>query len=112
MKSEAEIVNEVLLSLGSMPGVRVWRQNTGALENREGRLVRFGVKGSADISGIVSPEGWRLEVECKSSTGTLTPEQRRWLDMIDERGGISFLTRDAQDARAQLDGELNRRRGT
>ncbi|MBI4815214.1 MAG: VRR-NUC domain-containing protein [Deltaproteobacteria bacterium] len=110
-QTEALVVAETLLALAAEPGVRVWRQNSGALPNEHGRFVHFGIKGSSDISGIVGPEGWRLEVELKSSTGRLRDSQRAWLEMVAKHGGIGIVARSSQEALEGLRAEVaNRRR--
>ena len=51
-RSEANIQNDILIAL-SKAGATVWRNNTGALQDKTGRLVRYGLcKGSSDIIGI------------------------------------------------------------
>lgn len=52
MISESEVLTACLKHLGNRPGVRVWRNQTGALPDRAGRVIRFGLTGSADIIGI------------------------------------------------------------
>ena len=108
--SERDVVNAVLLALSAEPGVRVWRHNVGAMKSDTGRFVRFGLPGQSDISGILSPEGWRLEVEAKTQTGRLSESQRRWLDMINNQGGIAFIARDPHEAVRVLRAEVMRRR--
>ena len=46
--------------------------------------------GAADLSGLVRPEGWRLEVEVKAGT-KLRPQQRKWQKFIENFGGIYVL---------------------
>ena len=50
--TEAALLASILREFGSRPGLRLWRQNTGAARTSTGALVRFGVPGQADISGI------------------------------------------------------------
>ena len=87
--SEADVLNAVLqyLFINKIP---VWRQNSGALENKYGRLVRFGKKDSADITGICPKTGRRLEIECKAPGKTLREGQRQFLDMINRCYGIGI----------------------
>jgi hypothetical protein len=87
-----ELVLQKLLiaRLNQLPGVWVWRQNTG-MARAGGRMVRFGLPGQADISGLI--RGTRLEVECKSPTGRLTTEQRAFGDRVAKLGGIYIVAR-------------------
>lgn len=70
-------------------GVMCWRNNTGALE-KDGRLVRFGTKGSADIIGVL--DGGRfLAVECKrEGGGVLSEAQEAFLRRARERGALAL----------------------
>lgn len=96
---ESVLVAEILLQLPqAFPNVRCWRNNTGALKDETGRLIRFGLPGSTDISGIIAPSGRRLEIECKTETGRLRPEQAAFGEMIVRQGGVYILARTVMDA--------------
>ncbi len=95
--SEHEFQQELILALGRQPWARCWRQNTGQVTVRDARGREQGVfragppKGAADVSGIVRPWGFRLEVECKRADGERRPEQFRWADMVRAGGGVYVL---------------------
>ena len=55
-----------------LPALRLWRQPSGRVPALRGGVVEGAPNGAADLSGIVRPEGWRVEVEVK---GAKTPEQ-------------------------------------
>jgi hypothetical protein len=107
---ETVIQQQIRLALGSRKDLRLFRNNTGSLPDpRTGRPIQFGLaKGSADLIGLrtvtVTPEmvGQRLAVftslEVKTPNGRLTPEQRNWLEMVRDRGGIAGVVRSVQDA--------------
>lgn len=94
---EIEFMNQVMLAVGCNPTFRIHRQNVGSvpIRDRTGKVVRYfhagPPVGASDLSGIVRPEGWRLEIEMKSSTGTRSPEQIRWADHIVTFGGVYVL---------------------
>jgi hypothetical protein len=69
----------------------VWRNNTGAAFDKEGRMIRFGVKGQADVSGIMKPLGTRIEIEVKRPGGKPRPEQKLFEQMIKDHGGVYLL---------------------
>lgn len=104
--SESTFQKRLMIALSRVPGVRVWRQNTGGVTFRDaktGSVRRFDAgppKGAADVSGIVKPHGWRIEIECKAVRGRLSKEQRVWRDFIVASGGIYLLAseRDGVDA--------------
>lgn len=94
---EATLQRLILARLNALPGVHVWRSNTGAARGPDGRLIRFGVAGQADITGLL-PGGRRLEVEVKTRTGRVRPEQRQFQDLITAHGGLYILARSLDDA--------------
>ena len=114
--SEQRIQQEIRLALGSGP-VRLWRNNTGTLPDRQGRPVRFGLcKGSSDLIGLrsvtIGPEhvGQTLAVfaavEVKAQTGRTTPDQRAFIDAVAGMGGLAGVARSVEDAAQIL--QINR----
>lgn len=98
MSAATNLVNDCLLALCAA-GCTVWRNNTGKLPDpKTGRWVVFGLcKGSSDIIGIC-PDGRFLAVECKSGTGALSPEQRNFIAVVNQRGGRAGVARTVGDA--------------
>jgi hypothetical protein len=97
MRTEANVLNDCLIAL-SKAGCVVWRNNTGALKDDTGRLIRYGLcKGSSDIIGI-APDGRFLAVECKTATGRVRPEQMQFIDAVRLAGGLAGIARSADDA--------------
>ena len=99
--SEHEIQQRIRLACGRGP-VRLWRNNTGALVDQQGRFVRFGLcKGSSDLIGLrsleVTPEmvGQRLAqfvaLEVKTESGTVSTEQRAFLQLPQRGSGLPRL---------------------
>lgn len=103
-KNEAVILKEILHAMGRRNDCRAWRMNTGAIKH-EGRFLTFGLKGSADITGIltVGGVGIRIEVEAKTDRRGQTPAQKNFERMIDCCGGIYILCRSAEDIDEQID---------
>ena len=110
--SEHEIQQRIRLACGRGP-VRLWRNNTGALVGQQGRFVRFGLcKGSSDLIGLrsleITPElvGQRLAqfvaLEVKTGSGTVSPEQRAFLQLVQQLGGVGAVCRSIDQAQAVL----------
>jgi hypothetical protein len=108
MASEQFIQQHIRLRCSTGP-VRLFRNNTGTLYDRQGRPVTFGLsKGSADLIGwttrTITPDmvGQRVAVftsiEVKTATGRLRPEQRQWLEAVQAAGGIAGVARSVEDA--------------
>lgn len=95
---ETVIVKAILARLGRDPRVRIWRSNTGAFKDATGRLVRYGLPGSADITGIMRRGGRRLEIEVKTATGKQSPQQVLFQRMVEGWGGVYILARSVDEA--------------
>ena len=110
--SEHEIQQRIRLACGR-GAVRLWRNNTGALVDQQGRYVRFGLcKGSSDLIGLraleITPElvGQRLAqfvaLEIKTAQGVLSPVQRAFLRLVQELGGVAAVCRSVEEAEQLL----------
>ncbi|MBF0406450.1 MAG: VRR-NUC domain-containing protein [Candidatus Riflebacteria bacterium] len=97
--SEHELQQRILLELGNKPGIRIWRNNSGALYDQRGHLIKFGLQGSADILGIIKPHGRFLAIEVKAPRGKLTKQQERFKRMIEGHGGLYILARSMEDVK-------------
>jgi hypothetical protein len=79
--------------LWKIPGVTVWRQNSGKMlaEDRvtgKRRGFEGAPKGAADITGLLAPEGTRIEIETKGKRGKMRADQIKWAVKIQNGGGI------------------------
>jgi hypothetical protein len=99
--TESQVQHAIMAELGALPWIRIWRANTGAAKLSEnGRHVRFGTPGQADIIGIVAPHGRMIGIEVKSQAGKATRRQVAWGNMIEAMGGVYAVCRSVQEARA------------
>ncbi len=110
--SEHEIQQRIRLACGHGP-VRLWRNNSGALVDQQGRLVRFGLcKGSSDLIGlrslVITPDqvGERLAqfvaLEIKTARGVVSSEQRAFLALVEQLGGLAAICRSVEAAEQVL----------
>ena len=110
--SEHEIQQRIRLACGRGP-VRLWRNNSGALVDQQGRLVRFGLaKGSSDLIGLrtleITPDlvGQRIAqfvaLEIKTARGVVSPEQRAFLQLVEQLGGLAAICRSVEAAEQAL----------
>lgn len=108
---ELAVQNDIRLAFGAGP-VRLFRNNTGALKDAAGRLVRYGLcPGSSDLIGLrevtITPDmvGQTVAIftaiEVKDR-GRPTAEQQRFIDSITAAGGLAGVARSVDDARAIL----------
>ena len=123
MKSppESALVRAVLAAYGAMPGVMLWRNNVGAARTADGRMVRFGQPGAADILGVVkrtlevrtvvNPDGFQpheslrretvgqaIAIECKARGKKQSAAQRVWQAAFEAMGGVYVLAEKLSDA--------------
>ena len=110
MNPETKIMNTILMAL-SKAGCLVFRNETagawvgkvlhkdaGQVTLTNASMVKFGLMvGSADIIGI-SPTGKFLAVEIKTSKGCATKEQLRFIEAVNNAGGIAGIARSVSDA--------------
>ena len=109
MTSETTIVQNIRLAL-SNGFVRLFRNNVGVLQDREGRYVTYGLcKGSSDLIGwkslVITPDmvGKRIAqfiaLEAKSASGKVTDEQRAFILAVRQAGGRAGMARSTQEAK-------------
>jgi hypothetical protein len=119
--SEASILKTVHLAVGSMSGVRLFRNQVGQgvagqVVKRQGDLllvrgnpVTMGLcVGSSDLVGwrsiTVTPDmvGTILAqfaaIEVKTPTGRTSPSQIKFLDVVSRAGGLSAVVRSPEEA--------------
>jgi hypothetical protein len=104
--TEQDIMRSIMLA---PHGCRLWRNNTGAIKDETGRLVRFGLcTGSSDLIGIrpititADMVGTRVGVftaiEVKTPKGKPTVEQINFIQHVKGLGGIAGVARSVGDA--------------
>jgi len=112
MSNEAYVQNKIRLAVG-VGEVRLFRNNTGALLDQSGRLIKFGLcKGSSDLIGFrsitITPDmvGTKVAVfsaiEVKDK-GKTTVDQRNFINVINKSGGFAGVARNVEDAKKILD---------
>jgi len=69
-------------------------------------LIHYGLKGSADISGIMR-DGRRLEVEVKTGKAVQQDNQKRFEKMIKQMNGVYFVARSVADAIKHINDAAN-----
>jgi len=106
--SEARIQEEVMLRVSEM-GHRIWRNNNGAAIDDKGRHIRYGLCNqssqvnanlkSSDLIGIERGTGRMISIECKRESWKYSGTdrevaQKRWIDLILQKGGIAGFVND------------------
>lgn len=115
VSAERDVLRAVHLAVGSLPDVRLWRNNVGvARYPGRDRLqhVRYGLcPGSSDLIGILKMPGSDgggcgcgrfLAIETKSGRGSVEPAQQDFLDLVRRFGGVAAVVRDPEEALAAV----------
>jgi hypothetical protein len=101
MNHETILQNELLLAAPhQLPYLRLFRRNVLAVKI-EGRSMKAGIKGQADIYGITRNVSRHIELELKSLTGRSTPEQKVWAAWCIEWGVPHLVLRPLKDESAK-----------
>lgn len=102
------VQNPALLAASALPGVLIWRQQSGVFRSMTDpdRIVRVGLPGMADAGAIVrvlvTPDmvgktiGVAVQPEFKTSTGRQADDQRTWAEAVRRAGGVYELVRSAE----------------
>ena len=112
LSNEAFVQNKIRLAIGHGK-IRLFRNNTGALLDIKGRLVRFGLcKGSSDLIGFktitITPDMVGKEVAIFSAIevkdkSKVTTDQKHFIDIIQNAGGLAGVAKDVDEAKKILD---------
>lgn len=87
------LVNDILLAVS--PIGMAWANNTGALKDANGRLVRYGLSGSSDIIAII--RGRFVGIEVKVGRDAHRHNQKNFAAAVRRNGGIYVLARSVDD---------------
>ena len=100
--SEAQVLAACLQVLeAKKKNLHYWRNNTGALKTEKGGFVRFGSLGSPDIFVVIGGQCFGLE--CKSTIGKQSDNQKAWQKKFENAGGIYYIIRSTDDLLEKLD---------
>ena len=95
--AETNILNACMVAL-SAAGCLVWRNNTGAHRDKEGRLIRYGLcVGSSDLIAI-APDGVFTAIEVKTAMGQPTDAQVSFIAAVRRAGGRAGIARSGAEA--------------
>lgn len=125
MTSATALTNELLMAVSKKFEGRIvlWRNNSGAGVGwsvaisacrliRSGKIkeglglmsrpVFFGLKGSSDLIGLISPSGTFIGIEVKAGGDTINEDQESFGHLVGSNGGIYLICRDVADTIARL----------
>lgn len=112
--NEKNLQSQILLKVGSRSDTRLFRNNQGVATYPDGSQVRYGIcnPGGSDLIGyhsrIITPDmvGTKVAIftaiEVKSQDGRIKPEQQKFIDTINDAGGIATVARSVEQAESAL----------
>lgn len=89
-KQHQQLLDDIMLHVGSLPNIRIWPRSVGFDELRK---IRYGIPGESDLDGIIAPMGRRLHVEIKTGSGEMSEKQKKFREMIERFGGVYIEAR-------------------
>lgn len=111
-RSEAAVQADIRLAAAKRGDLVLWRNNSGALTDDRGRLIRFGLGNdsaqanrrmkSADLIGIHRPSGRFVSIEVKrpgwkhSDASERDRAQAAWAATVAAMGGVALRVTSAQ----------------
>ena len=101
--TEAQIQKAILEYLGYRSDVHAWRTNSGKVQTNHGRWIQMAPKGTSDIIGTWN--GRILAIETKKpkpSKTYATKEQKAFIQLINDLGGLAFVARSVDDVIAMM----------
>lgn len=108
-RSESDLLADIRLEIGTMHEIRLFRNNVGKLQDKNGTWVAYGLcPGSSDLIGwksvIVTADmiGQRiaqfLAIETKAQRGMMSATQERFVETVREHGGLAGMAKSIDDA--------------
>jgi hypothetical protein len=98
--TEGDVQSLILAAITRLPKSLFWRNNTGKLRDRRGRLVSFGLNGSADIIGCY--HGFAVYLEVKLPGQKQRPDQMIFENAVRRADGIYAVVCSVDGALAVL----------
>lgn len=89
---EAMLQKIVLAHVNLIPGVEVWRMNTGGAYHGS-QYVQYGEPGQGDVAGAIAPSGRRLEIELKKLRGRQRKTQIEYQARMERLGVLYIVAR-------------------
>ena len=101
-KNHQELVEKIIGEFYKhFPDFRIWKNASGVGYGLGGGIVRFGLKGSADLIGLTNT-GRFLAIEAKTGKAKQSEDQKNFESMIKKLGGLYVLIKDSDDVIKKL----------
>ena len=89
-----------MIRLGCSTEAVLFRNNTGKLKDKNGRLVEFGLcVGSPDLIGFRRSDGLFVAIEVKIPGKHATPAQKNFIQQVQAAGGLAGVAHSVEEAK-------------
>ena len=100
-------VEKMIFGYLKSKGVFCWKNDSVGIFNPVKKIYMKStnpnrINGTSDILGCL-PDGRFLAIEVKSSAGTVSDEQTKFIDRVNLLGGMAFIARTVQDVKDYLE---------
>lgn len=95
--SETPLLRDVMVQITALDGSMFFRNQVGLFRTIDGRYVRIGVNGAADIIGCYRGRGVAIETK-HPKTGRLQADQRNFGEVWRKAGGLYLPCRHVDEA--------------
>jgi|ERR1035437_4716669 hypothetical protein len=107
MKPEQSIQRQILEYL-NWKHIFCWKvTTTGIFVQSRNTWIPNQAPGVSDILGVLKG-GRILAIEVKSPKGRASPQQQRFIDNINENGGLAFVARSIEEVESKLNDNIGR----
>lgn len=102
MKREKDVIRQILYYL-QCRNIKAWRNQSGMIAipqaGRRTRVIRMGMPGLSDISGILTVRGIGVTIciEAKSQSGRQRDTQKTFQDEVERVGAFYCVVREIED---------------
>lgn len=102
-EAHSSLVRELRLTLGNLPDLVLWPNQSGVAQYGQAR-VKYGLaKGSSDLIGILSPSGRFVALEAKTGDAVTTAEQKLFVALVRKMGGFACVVRSKEEGLAAIE---------
>lgn len=100
---ETPVMRDILVAVSALPAALFYRNNVGLARTLDGRYIRFGVPGSADILGCYRGRAVAIETK-RPRGGRFEAHQQDFAAAWRRAGGVYVLAYSVSEAMAALEG--------
>ena len=100
------VIQRLIIAWLKTNDIFCWRNNSVGVYDETSKSFRSQVgvgalNGVSDILGVLN-DGRLLAIEVKTQVGILSPAQSKFINAVNDRGGVAFVARSLDDAKTQL----------